>query len=84
MYEYLNQISENLGISIVFIIFILFWSYAWKLLALWKSARKNSPAWFIILALVNTVGILEILYIFIFSEMKKSKPKNRKSSKRKK
>jgi methionyl-tRNA synthetase len=83
MYEYLNQISESLGISIFLVIFILFWSYIWKLLALWKSARKNSPAWFIILALVNTVGILEILYIFVFSKMKKNNFKRKKSLKRK-
>ena len=49
--------------------FIFVWSYAWKLAALWKSARKGSIVWFIVLALVNTVGILEILYIFVFSEM---------------
>lgn len=49
---------------------ILVWSYAWKLAALWKSARKGSIIWFVALALINTVGILEILYIFVFSEMK--------------
>ncbi len=54
--------------------FIFVWSYAWKLAALWKSARKGSIIWFIVLALVNTVGILEILYIFVFSEMKSRKP----------
>ncbi|MEJ2267780.1 MAG: DUF5652 family protein [Nanoarchaeota archaeon] len=49
---------------------MLLWSAVWKLLALWKSARKGSAVWFIVLALINTVGILEILYIFVFSKMK--------------
>ena len=52
---------------------ILIWSLVWKGLALWKAARKNSLVWFIILLVVNTVGILEILYIFVFSKMEKKK-----------
>ena len=48
-----------------------------KGIALWKSARLNSIIWFIVLLVVNTFGILEILYIFVFSELsfKKSKRK---------
>ena len=83
MQEYLNQVLNQLGIPLWgFLIFII-WSYTWKLLALWKSARKNSPVWFIILALVNTAGILEILYLFVFSEIKRNNFKAKKSLKRK-
>lgn len=64
------QLSSQLGISIWILIVIVIWSGVWKLIALWKSARKNHLVWFIILAIVNTVGILEILYVYIFSEMK--------------
>jgi hypothetical protein len=52
----------------------------WKGFALWKAVKKNSLVWFVILFVVNTVGILEILYIFVFSKMgskkveKKEKP----------
>ena len=42
-----------------------------ELLAFWKSARKNHLVWFIVFALVNTIGILEILYLYVFSEMGK-------------
>ena len=44
------------------------WSIAWKGVALWKAARNKSTAWYAILLLFNTLGILEILYIFIFSK----------------
>ena len=47
---------------------ILVWSVAWKGLALWKAARESSKIWFIVLLVVNTLGILEILYIYIFSK----------------
>ena len=83
MYEYINQIVEQLGISIWMFVAIIIWSYTWKLLAFWKSARKNSPVWFILFAFLNTMGILEILYLFIFSEMKRNNFKHKKSSKRK-
>jgi hypothetical protein len=45
------------------------WTMPWKGFALWKAANLKSKAWFIVLFLVNTLGILEILYIFIFSKM---------------
>ncbi len=43
--------------------FIL-WSSFWKGWALWKASQKRQLVWFIILLLVNTLGILEIAYIF--------------------
>ena len=52
---------------------LLVWSIAWKGVALWKSAKRNELVWFIVFLVVNTFGILEILYIFIFSKMKMSK-----------
>jgi hypothetical protein len=75
------RMSAELGISLWLLIIIVIWSIVWKLIALWKSARKNHIVWFILLAIVNTVGILEILYVYIFSEInfgKKSSVKNKK------
>jgi len=63
------EISTLLGIPIWALIIVIVWSLIWKGLALWKAARKNSVIWFVILLVVNTMGILEILYIFLFSEM---------------
>ena len=41
-----------------------------KGLALWRAARNNSKAWFVVLLLVNTLGLLEILYIAVFGRKK--------------
>lgn len=43
------------------------WVLVWKGMALWKAARREDKWWFIALLVVNTVGILEILYIYVFS-----------------
>ena len=47
---------------------VAIWTICWKGTALWKAARNNSPAWFVVLLIVNTLGILEIIYIFFFSK----------------
>lgn len=44
------------------------WSVIWKGLALYRAGRVKDPVWFVVLLLVNTVGILEILYLFVFSK----------------
>lgn len=49
---------------------LLAWTLPWKGVALWKSARNGQTAWFVVLLLVNTLAILEILYIYIFSKKK--------------
>jgi len=56
--------------EILIIIIAVIWTLPWKGFALWKSARRGDGIWFVILLLVNTLAILEILYIFIFSERK--------------
>ncbi len=43
------------------------WAVAWKGMALWKAAQKEQKWWFIAFLVVNTLGILEILYIYVFS-----------------
>jgi methionyl-tRNA synthetase len=50
------------------LVVIIVWSIVWKGLALWKSARRDNKIWFIVFLVINTIGILEILYLFVFSK----------------
>ena len=50
------------------------WSLAWKGIALWKAAQNGSKPWFVVLLLINDVGILEIIYIFYFANKKDNHP----------
>lgn len=54
------------------LIILMIWEGVWKLIALWKSARNKHLAWFICIAIFNSVGILPIIYILI----NKNKPQN--------
>ena len=51
----------------VLLLFVL-WTVPWKGVALWRSARNGHRIWFIVLLVVNTLAILEIVYIFWFSK----------------
>ena len=42
---------------------VIAWSVIWKGLALWRAARLKQVGWFIALLIINTVGILEIIYL---------------------
>jgi methionyl-tRNA synthetase len=50
---------------------ITLWTLPWKGVALWKAAKNKHTIWFIALLVLNTLAILEILYIFIFSKKRK-------------
>lgn len=54
----------------IFILIATLWSLPWKGVALWKAANKKDTFWFVVLLILNTVGILEILYIFWLSKIK--------------
>ena len=49
---------------------VIIWSTFWKGLALYRAARNGQKGWFVVLLVVNTVGILEIIYLLFFSTPK--------------
>lgn len=65
--EVVSFLLENVWIFVI----VMIWSVVWKALALWRAVKNDSKVWFILLLLVNTIGIFDILYILIFG--KKSK-----------
>jgi methionyl-tRNA synthetase len=65
MYEYLIQ---NPWV----IVLVAGWSLIWKGIALWKSAQRGQKAWYVIMLIVNTLGILEIIYLL--TAAKKTEP----------
>ncbi|KKQ74327.1 MAG: hypothetical protein US94_C0007G0004 [Berkelbacteria bacterium GW2011_GWB1_38_5] len=71
--SFTNLNSNNLIFFYNIFIVVIFWSLIWKGIALWKAARNNSKPWYVVLLIVNTLGILEILYIFVFSPKNQEK-----------
>jgi len=52
------------------IIVLSLWETVWKIIAMWRSARNNDMAWFICIAIINTIGILPIVYILTHKKEK--------------
>lgn len=52
----------------LFVAFVLLalWSIIIKGLALWYASRNGQKKWFVALLVVNTVGLLEIIYLVWF------------------
>lgn len=53
------------GVVVTLFVALVVWSFVWKGIALWKSARLSHRNWFIALLVVNTMGLLDIAYIFL-------------------
>jgi len=76
--NYVNNAPPEWMVKLMFIlpvaiVVFLVWSLFWKGWALWESARRGEKVWFALLLVINTLGLLEILYIFWFSK-KDAKP----------
>ncbi len=51
------------------------WTIAIKGFALWHAARNSQKEWFVALLIINTLGILELVYLLWFRKDKKSEKK---------
>ena len=68
--SYLSTFSTGMvpplffGAFAILLPLLVLWSIGWKGWALWIAARNQHRWWFVILLVVNTLGILEIIYIY--------------------
>lgn len=47
----------------ILILILAAWDLVWKLIGMYHAAREGKKAWYIILAVLNTIGILPIVYL---------------------
>lgn len=59
----------------IFILGVALWTLPWKGIALWRAAKLSDKWWFIALLVINTLAVLEIIYIFVISKKKLLKEK---------
>ncbi|MBM3206469.1 MAG: hypothetical protein FJZ43_02520 [Candidatus Staskawiczbacteria bacterium] len=68
--ETINAIYEKPSLLII-IMALSMWSLIWKGFALWKASRNSQRNWFVAMLILNTLGILEIIYIFYLQKKDK-------------
>lgn len=59
------QLIQTFAWLIPVIVLATLWDTVWKLTGMWKAGRNNELAWFICIAIFNTLGILPIIYIIL-------------------
>lgn len=47
---------------------LLIWIVIWKGIGLWIAVKEDQKVWFWTILILNTFGILEIVFIFFFSK----------------
>ncbi len=51
---------------------IFIWAIFWKGISLWRAAKSDQRNWFVVLLIltfvINTLGLLEIAYLFYFAK----------------
>ncbi|MEX0650002.1 MAG: DUF5652 family protein [Candidatus Andersenbacteria bacterium] len=52
------------------LLLIAAWSLVLKGIALWTAAQRKEKGWFVALLIINTLGILELIYIFAVAKQK--------------
>jgi hypothetical protein len=52
----------------IFMLALVIWSIYWKYQAIWYAVKHDQKWWFLAFLIINTVGILEILYLYVFSK----------------
>ncbi len=80
----LENFSQDIGMSLGLFGLIIAWTVFWKLVGMWYSARNKQPIWFVAIAIFNTIGILPILYVFIFRNLKEENTSSTKKSQKNK
>lgn len=73
--NFANTISVSSGIGFVFAFILCIFLIAALIVgiivlkgyALWCAAKRDEKGWFIALLIVNTMGILELIYLYFFA-----------------
>ena len=63
----------NIGENWWLFLLLTTWDLAWKGISLWKAARHSQRNWFVALLIINSLGILPIIYLKFFQKKKSHK-----------
>ena len=61
-----SAVAGMTGIAILGLIVIMIWEVIWKGIGLWHSAQNKQKGWFVAILILNTLGLLPIIYLLWF------------------
>jgi hypothetical protein len=60
---------------IIGIVLVSIWETIWKAFGMWHSAKNDDKLWFVLIMILNTLGILPIIYLYTKTKFFKKKKK---------
>ena len=61
------------GVNWLWLMPLVVWTAIWEGLGLWRAARRKEIVWFILMLVLNTAGVLPIIYVIIARKKKGKK-----------
>jgi len=61
------------GWVIAVIVIVGLWEVIWKAIGLWHAGSDRNLLWFVLMFVLNTLGILEIIYVFGISRPRRAR-----------
>ena len=58
-----NQLIND-PIEGIIVLFLFFIGSVFTCVAIWKAVKNNDRAWFVVLVIINTFGVMPIIYLF--------------------
>jgi len=52
------------------VLLLTLWTLFWKGYAIWTAVKNNHRGWFVAILVLNTLGILDIIYLFWIAKKK--------------
>ncbi len=65
-----QQITNFFNIASPIIGIIVIWELFWKSLGLWHAIQNKQRNWFVAIFIINTAGILPIIYLRFYQKKK--------------
>lgn len=59
------------GLATFILLALILWEAVWKGIAMWHAARRGQKGWYITILVLNTLGILPIIYIFAVAKVQR-------------
>ena len=69
--------------DLIWLLPLIIWQLIWKGIALWKSGKNNQLKLFLAILLLNTAGILPMIYLKFFQKQNKKYEQNSRNEKNK-
>ncbi len=76
--DYTNLLNLTDPKQTALLITITLWELIWKGFGMWRAGRRNQPIWFILILILNTFGILPIVYLILTKQKKIKLSKKKK------